>query len=423
VLPKIRLLQVGDVHLPSAAEKPPFVDQKDSAFPVGLRTVISRTPLKTVFLRIFELLNEQRAHCVLFMGDLTDVGRLDGYKACARYIANALQIGAAGKLSATPVGIVPGNHDVDRKLALKPGFESKFHPLVDALRSAGLPEIPVRDPRRIVVQDGSATADIYLLNSCWGCGESEFIPDDFRKPIADAIEKVLSGTDPKVLNAYYNQQLDTPAFSIDGISKLLDLVGQRTPTALPVVVAHHNLLPQRMPRLAAYTELINSGALRSSLLELGRPVIYLHGHIHDDPVEIVTAWNRTPLIVVSAPEAAHGFNLIEVTFNRLGLPVTTKISPYRFDGSGVLKPGAPLKVPMAGGRRRSDGPSIGALYRKLLEHRECYWQDVVTLGNTLTPPVSGEDLVETIELLSSDGSIQIVNDDLQPEHWIVKAEI
>ena len=63
---------------------------------------------------------------------------------------------------------------------------------------------------------------------------------------------------------------------------------------LSVIVAHHNLLPQRLPRLAPYTELVNGGALRASLGELGKPVLYLHGHIHEDPIEILRSPGGAP---------------------------------------------------------------------------------------------------------------------------------
>ncbi len=36
-------------------------------------------------------------------------------------------------------------------------------------------------------------------------------------------------------------------------------------------------------RIAPYTEVVNGGNVRRRLTNCGKPVVYLHGHIHDDP--------------------------------------------------------------------------------------------------------------------------------------------
>lgn len=78
---------------------------------------------------------------------------------------------------------------------------------------------------------------------------------------------------------------------------------------------------QRMTRLAPYTELVNSGAVRASLMEAGRPILYLHGHIHTDPVEVLSVPGGDALVCISAPAAEDGFNIIEVVFTRSGKPL------------------------------------------------------------------------------------------------------
>src|SRR3546814_7905250 len=66
---------------------------------------------------------------ILLMGDMTDFGKLDGYKAGLAYVANALQLGGTRRNASTFCGIVPGNHDIDRALAKKPSMLAKFKPL------------------------------------------------------------------------------------------------------------------------------------------------------------------------------------------------------------------------------------------------------------------------------------------------------
>jgi hypothetical protein len=214
MLPRLKLIQVGDIHLATAAKRGRTVDDKDFRFPQQLRASISANPLKASFKKLFEILDTGGVSAVLFMGDLTDHGNIENYKNCARYIAEALEIGINRNFSDVPIGIVPGNHDIDRLIALEPGMTRKFQPLNAALHSNGLPELPVERPISFKIGDTSSEANVYLLNSCWGCGEKEFIPEKFRDAIADAITVSLSGAkSTDALAEYYDRQLDTPAFS------------------------------------------------------------------------------------------------------------------------------------------------------------------------------------------------------------------
>ncbi len=138
MLPRVKIIQVGDIHLPSAAGGASAVDNKDGRFPIELRNVISAHPIKLVFREIYRLLERGGISAALFMGDLTDIGDVKGYQACAKYIARSLQFGAGGVFSNLPVGFVPGNHDIDRNLAKQAGLTTKFEPLVAALSAAGL---------------------------------------------------------------------------------------------------------------------------------------------------------------------------------------------------------------------------------------------------------------------------------------------
>src|SRR3546814_8727138 len=124
--PRVRLLQIGDLHLPTAARTERTVDQKDRTFSVELRNVISRQPIKTVFKRIYRMCEDKNVDGILLMGDMTDFGKLDGYKAGLAYVANALQLGGTRRNASTFCGIVPSNHAIDRALAKKPSMLAKI---------------------------------------------------------------------------------------------------------------------------------------------------------------------------------------------------------------------------------------------------------------------------------------------------------
>ncbi|WP_064682829.1 metallophosphoesterase family protein [Rhizobium bangladeshense] len=424
MLAKIRLLQIGDIHLVSNASSEAFLDDKDTTFPFNLKNIISRNPLKTVFRRIYEIIEHGDVDCVLIMGDLTDYGKLDGYAACAKYLASALQIGSKGIHHDLPVGIVPGNHDIDRGLAKDPGSNTKFAPLLQALAEAGLPPLPVVKPIPVTVPKGPSRAEIFLLNSCWGCGEEAFIPPEFRTQIAAAIEAVITGPDADgAIKAYYDRQLDTPAIAEDSIAAVVQALEGTPGSAIAVLVAHHNLLPQRRTRLAPYTELVNGGALRGALGELGRPVVYLHGHIHEDPVEVVQLPNGAPLVSISAPDIPKGFNLVDILFGENSLPLACHVTPFRMDKSGLLKRETTISISLNNGRRRSSDRSTGFVFAKIVEAGQIYWPELKALVENASLDLSDERLTTIVEELFAEKSIDIGNYDLEQKNWILRGEI
>lgn len=211
------------MHLPSAVHSYRSIDDKDARFPPDLKSIISEQPLKKAFEKIYEMISASEVAGLLFMGDLTNLGRLSGYQACARYLANALQVGSYGELKKLPVGIVPGNHDIDRLLAKLPSNIAKFTPLTTALTEAGLPVIPITEPLWLRLESSDASAFVALLNSCWGCGSAEFIPEEFREDVQAAIDKAIErGRTKREINAYYERQFDTPAFASDAIQQLME---------------------------------------------------------------------------------------------------------------------------------------------------------------------------------------------------------
>lgn len=423
MLPRLTILQVGDLHFPQAARAPRPIDDKDASFSVELKSMISASPIKMVFRRMYQLLDSGNLDAILFMGDLTDIGDVGHYESAVRYIAGALQLGGDDVSPQHRAGIVPGNHDVNRDLAKQPGLATKFAPLNEILHKHGLPQLPIEGCISKRLSSGRAELNLLLLNSCWGCGAQDYIPEQFRKVIYTAIDKKLDEAEGQLLRAYYDYQLDTPAFSEASLEEVNSHLHGRGGEELIVIVAHHNLLPQRMTRLAPYTELVNSGALRSLLAEAKRPVVYLHGHIHQELVEVVSVPDGDNVVMISAPAAQDGFNLIEFVFTPLGVPLTCEIVPWRIDQSGALREQEARRVSLIGRRRRSHSRGLRQLYVHLLDVGEHYWSDLIhecagILGNE--PETT---LQEYLELLRSDGTVDIVNYRSATQSWIIRANI
>ncbi|NJC40565.1 hypothetical protein GGQ87_000823 [Brevundimonas alba] len=405
------------------------VDNKDGRFPLELRNIIADQPTKVVFKEIYRLMERGGISAALFMGDLTDIGDQAGYLASAKYIAQALQLGTSGAFAGLPIGIVPGNHDINRTLAAESDLTSKFGPLLQAMAQNGLPPLPVLKPIWMKAVNGAAVANIALLNSCWGCGSKEFIPPEFREGVSKAIEDALAHPtdDPeaheRTVRAYYDRQFDTPAFSEDTIRELAIEGSETQRRGLLVACAHHNILPQRLTRLAPYTELVNSGAFRSTLAEMGRPIIYLHGHIHEDPIEILQVPGGDPVVSISAPAATAGFNILDLVFTRSGIPLSCQVTGWRFNESGILRPRRPIIVPLIGRKTRSTSGQLAQLYGALLATHDLYWSDVVKLATTIYDTDVEANVEEALELLASDGSVSIENYREDRSSWIVGARI
>lgn len=128
-LSKIRLLQIGDLHLPQVMHERLHLDDKDRSFPNALKIMLGKSRTKTVYKKIYEKITLDNYQSVLFMGDLTDKGSIAGFEGAVEFIAESLQLGKGRRNSNQLMGIVPGNHDIDRLLASKPDITEKFRPL------------------------------------------------------------------------------------------------------------------------------------------------------------------------------------------------------------------------------------------------------------------------------------------------------
>lgn len=416
---RINLLQLGDLHLPTAAALPRNIDDKDKSFSIELKNKISTSPLKQVLKQCHELIATGQVDAVLHMGDLTDRGDQSGYRAGIEFLSMALQIGNGKKYENLPIGVVPGNHDISRVLAGSPGMNEKFHPLERALLDNGIENFPYNRCTQIQISGAEDCLTLNLMNSCWGCGAKENIPEAFRDAIATAIDAVLAKTGTTGLDSYYDRQLDTPAFSDATIQHINQIFQTTSANHLHVFIAHHNFLPQRLARVAPYTELVNSGALRAALLEANRPSIYLHGHIHDDPIEILKLPAGHNVVSISAPELSNGFNNVELIFSELGMPLACKITPWRFNKTGHLVRQDQETISLTSRKRRIKIHSSDSILSGLMTKSPVYWSELVELSLSLSHPLSEDKLHEEVEILLAEQLITIENYQSDPKHWIV----
>ncbi len=189
------------------------------------------------------------------------------------------------------------------------------------------------------------------LNSCFGCGEARAIPATTFVAIDEALSKegLTDEATKRVLDAVRSasETIDAPAFMADHIDTVQGEIRRNSGDDLPVLIGHHNILQQALPRFDLYTDLVNAGMFRSRLSGLGGPALYLHGHIHSDPIETVEQYtpDRGQLVCISCPEFVDGFNMIEVWFTDSGIPLGCTVHRYRTRLHGGLSADAsPVRI-------------------------------------------------------------------------------
>lgn len=345
---RMRVLQLGDVHYPDACSATDLLDWKDKGVPEPLISAIAPDPLANVVKALLRIIDEAPVDAMLICGDLTSRGSLAGYTRCVEYLTRTLRIADPLRWSQDRVHAVPGNHDVDRTLCdlHQTDAHRKFQPLADVWAAVDLPILATALRHTSIERDG-CRVDTFSMNSCIGCGETRRLPDRIRAELHRLLEPHIAQADVAGAFALVGEQLDTPAFNEPDVTELVGELAKIPPTSLPIVLTHHNLLPQPLLRIEIYTELLNAGMARHRLSGCGRPLLYLHGHIHTDPIEIVLQPGPEPgrLVSISAPELRAGFNLIDVEFGRKGVPLGCVVTPYRVQQHGGVIHSSPVRLP------------------------------------------------------------------------------
>ncbi|MBV9293726.1 MAG: metallophosphoesterase [Frankiales bacterium] len=403
----VRVFQLGDVHYPGLGSQTPMVDLKDQAFPSHLAKVVHPIRLQNVIKALLAELDEPPAEtAVMICGDLTSYGLVEPYRDCVGYLVRGLSLDDTTRWSPDAIHVVPGNHDVDRDVVL-PGSDdlfAKFKAFKAIWDDAGLPVLDPEAVRATSLASGACSIGLFSLNSCIGCGEWRHLPDYMAEHLRELLAREMEAADDfsqLVLTSVFSdvwERLDTPAFVEEQVSQLVRAIQTLPMTSVPVVLAHHNLLPQSVPRIDVYTELINSGLIRSRLSTLGRTVFYLHGHIHDDPIETIVRDSPQAgrLVCVSAPELTVGFNELLFTFTRHDIPIGCTIRRHRLRQHGGVDVESEQRIRLiesdvhADPRIKTVVDAIGTQWMSIYD----LWQHLKTQGDRISRPVLQDLLLE-----------------------------
>jgi hypothetical protein len=205
---------------------------------------------------------------------------------------------------------------------------------------------------------------------------------------------------------------------------LCESVQRLAPNVVPVVLSHHNLLPQAILRIAIYTEVMNAGRVRSRFSGFRNTVLYCHGHIHDDPVEVIqTPDNHEARIVaISAPELARGFNVIQLEYGEQGTPLGCKVIRFKYNlRDGSVRP-EEVRVGLTRlSYQRAIAIGHSGLKRALstLGTKELRFADAFSKMGWADNESQKGRFAEVLEEAEWLGLVDIVNRRNEPEYWWV----
>ncbi len=417
-LPSITILQIGDVHYREAVAAS-TVDRKDRRFPVRILNQVVPHPLRSVIEAIVRrkqaLIDSGNVVALAIMGDLatgSSADQSDEYSDCVKYLVQSLNIPTLADTTHVEVG----NHDVDWSAIDPLDLFRKFEMAEGAWASHGLPVLASRSPKITPMRTAGSQVTMFSINSSIGCGEQRYLPD---KAI-DAIHRAIrSGLGTIADFGVEWEQLDTPAImdsDLDTVCTQIRALGQGVQ---PVVLAHHNLLPQHLTLAKLYGELVGGGAVRARLAACDRSVLFLHGHVHDDVIEIID--QKHPgvgrLVAIASPLITTGFNEIEIQFTRHGVPAGCEITHYR-SHNGDVRHREPFRISLI-----TDAPAWGAFADVLAPLVPDITLLFDRLRAQLNPPTPQRaHLAERLLEAEWRGLVVIQNRSQQYKHWRVSLQ-
>lgn len=312
---------------------------------------------------------------------------------------------------------------------LSPGRFSKLQERID--RVGGKMTVTI-DHRQTSHAFGPAGLFIHSVNTALANGAPRMIATvGITDPVSLALKPTDSLgvlTDPVALSSnieamtspefVIQEALDMPMMTPASIQLVQSAAGT-APAGLVTLVAHHGPLPQATPRLGPYTEMINGGQVRRRLLQMNRPVLYLHGHIHEDVVEMVrgsgvapqaTSW---PVIIIAAPLLSEGFNRIDVEFASDGRVLGLILQRIRVDARvGSIVRVAPERISI--GARKTIDSRYRKFFIRVVSAHGVSGEDLVRIGAESDPVISPAEVEEVVSEAVWAGILETSSDDREP---------
>jgi hypothetical protein len=238
------LPHIGDIHYDYIDTDDRPVDGKDLQFPEHLIETLPEKTYQTIIKSLMHEIEEPPL-AILFSGDLATYGIIESYKDCLHFLKYRIHADFFDGKPFQKLFIVPGNHDIDRGKISERSLYHKFQPIQEALEEKDFPEIPVPDLKiEKLHQDSSCGVLMISINSCVGCGERRYYPEKIRDAISKSLDCNEEEKDDEELMELCYEMIDTPVINNKDIDEMVQHIQSQDETLLPIILTHHNLLPQ-----------------------------------------------------------------------------------------------------------------------------------------------------------------------------------
>ena len=192
---------------------------------------------------------------------------------------------------------------------------------------------------------------------------------------SDAIARFIDPDKPEfdqLLSDLKLLRIDAPAVNIQQLDDLESELNDGDGTGCTVVLAHHAFLPQHRPRTQINSEPVNAGDIRDRLISAKGGTVYLHGHLHTDPVEVLVHTQiDSAVISIGAPELHEGFNLVDLVFDESRRFLGVELYEYRRADLRITCAG-PRKIHAVGPHTFVTDPRVRFLMRMAEPGRVTY---------------------------------------------------
>ena len=184
------------------------------------------------------------------------------------------------------------------------------------------------------------------------------------------------------------------------------------------------MLPQEIPRIPP--DIISSGFLRRSFLEMNKPVIYLHGHTHQPSIEIIRdptrEYQNSLLINIGVGDFPKHFNIIEIILLDDYTPIAVNAIHYQRKNpnfaSYLKTPSRVCLIPIT--ERFKMLSNCGKAIFKYFSDNNTNNQRFSFFKQLYQDEYESTEIVQEIELLSNLEYLTILNPDKEPSEWSVE---
>lgn len=420
----VTIFQIGDIHFDEFNKDRTLVDVKDPTGSPGKISGEFDRPVAAIVLNHLRTEIEKNANAVVAVcGDLANRGDINQFTDAASYLMEILAGNRGNTFDPGAVHLVPGNHDVDLKQTMK---FADFSPTRFGVLTAALPAssglIVTEDYRHSAFTELGVKLSLHSINTARANGAPRLFPGI---PVSDPIAGMLRSQDSKGIlldsksliaviekddpEVRLQEKLDVPVIFVTELDRVEDDLAVLQDNSLPIIIAHHGFLPQATPRLAPYTEMVNGGQVRRRLLQMDRPIIYLHGHIHETVVEVVTdhRLKSARIFALSAPLLSDGYNKLTVEFDRFGSPIGVEVQLFSVDrGTARIGPKDDrMRIPLV------PGPVIPAKFADvtafIIKRRNVSGSEILKEAKRAKSGLSDLELIDFVNGLSWSGLLSL----------------